>query len=72
MMVAFLVLAIFHPGRFLVGPDSEIPKISRLEKKQLKQDRKASKTTRGSSFPAHVADEYDVSDYPLNERRQDV
>jgi hypothetical protein len=72
MMVAFLILAIFHPGRFLVGPGSEMPKLSRDEKKQQKRDRKASKKSRGSSLQGHVTDEYEVPNYPSTERRQDV
>ncbi|KAL2132508.1 hypothetical protein VTI74DRAFT_3727 [Chaetomium olivicolor] len=40
MMVALLILAIFHPGRFLVGPDSEFPRVSRKEKKARKREKK--------------------------------
>lgn len=40
MMVCFLLLAIMHPGRFLVGPDSEIPKKTRKEKKAEKKAKK--------------------------------
>lgn len=43
MMVALLILAIWHPGRYLVGPDSEFPKVSRKEKKAAKAERKAAK-----------------------------
>ncbi|KKY27425.1 putative rta1 domain protein [Diplodia seriata] len=43
MMVALLLLAIFHPGRSLVGPESEFPKMSREEKKAAKKERKAAK-----------------------------
>ncbi|KAI1864074.1 hypothetical protein JX265_007370 [Neoarthrinium moseri] len=46
MMLALLILAIWHPGRFLVGPESEFPKLSRAEKKQAKADRKAAKAQR--------------------------
>jgi hypothetical protein len=74
MIVAFLILAIFHPGRFLVGPESEIPKMSKYEKKQQKRDRKAAKssrkTSKGSSLPGHITDEYEVSEHPTSERRQ--
>ncbi|KAK4997654.1 hypothetical protein LTR28_013910 [Elasticomyces elasticus] len=35
-MLAILVLVIWHPGRTLVGPDSEFPRLSRAEKKALK------------------------------------
>jgi hypothetical protein len=43
MMIAILVLIIWHPGRTLVGPESEFPHLSRKEKKALKQERKARK-----------------------------
>lgn len=43
MMVAILLLAVFHPGRSLVGPESEFPKMSRKEKKAAKKERKAAK-----------------------------
>ncbi|KAM7196697.1 RTA1 like domain containing protein [Rhypophila sp. PSN 637] len=43
MMVALLILAVFHPGRFLIGPDSEFPKISRKEKKAIKMMRREEK-----------------------------
>jgi hypothetical protein len=43
MMTALLILAIFHPGRTLVGPDSEFPKLSRKEKKALKAAKKEAK-----------------------------
>lgn len=43
MMVAMLLLVIFHPGRSLVGPESEFPRLSRKEKKAAKQEKKAAK-----------------------------
>lgn len=43
MMIALLILAIFHPGRYLVGPESEFPKISRKEKKAMKMARREEK-----------------------------
>ncbi|SPQ23522.1 188dcaef-3bc2-413c-a467-a8a255d564fa [Thermothielavioides terrestris] len=43
MMVALLLLAIYHPGRYLVGPDSEFPRLSRKEKKALKCEKKAAR-----------------------------
>jgi hypothetical protein len=33
MILALLALALFHPGRFLIGPDSEFKKISHAEKR---------------------------------------
>ncbi|PNS21343.1 hypothetical protein CAC42_1122 [Sphaceloma murrayae] len=43
MMVAILLVAIFHPGRYLVGPDSEFPHVSRKEKKAAKKQKKEEK-----------------------------
>jgi hypothetical protein len=43
MMVTLLILAIIHPGRYLVGPDSEFPHVSRKEKRALKQEKKAAR-----------------------------
>ncbi len=41
IMVALLVLAIWHPGRYLVGPESEFHRLSRREKKERKREKKA-------------------------------
>ncbi len=41
MMVALLIIAVWHPGRYLIGPDSEFPSLSRREKKQRKREKKA-------------------------------
>ncbi|CAJ2500775.1 Uu.00g036280.m01.CDS01 [Anthostomella pinea] len=46
MMLALLTLAVCHPGRTLVGPESEFHKRSRAEKKAEKQELKASKKQR--------------------------
>ncbi|PSK54048.1 Protein RTM1 [Elsinoe australis] len=43
MMVAILLIAIFHPGRYLVGPDSEFIKVSRKEKKAIKMQKREEK-----------------------------
>lgn len=42
-MVAILALAIIHPGRTLIGPESEFLRISRKERKALKKEKKAAK-----------------------------
>ncbi|KAH6611789.1 RTA1 like protein-domain-containing protein [Chaetomium sp. MPI-SDFR-AT-0129] len=41
MMVALLIVAIWHPGRYMVGPESEFPRVSRRERKQRKREKKA-------------------------------
>lgn len=43
MMIALLILAIWHPGRYMIGPESEFPKKSRKEKKKEKQEKKQQK-----------------------------
>ena len=40
MLIALTLLNIFHPGTVLRGPESEFPKLSRKEKKILKQEKK--------------------------------
>jgi len=41
MMVALLIIAVWHPGRYMAGPDSEFPRVSRRERKQRKREKKA-------------------------------
>ncbi|KAI1374214.1 hypothetical protein F4677DRAFT_447539 [Hypoxylon crocopeplum] len=43
MMLALLILAIWHPRRTLVGPASEFPRKSKAGRKKDKQERKAAK-----------------------------
>jgi hypothetical protein len=40
IMSALLILAIWHPGRYLVGPESEFHRLSRREKKERKREKK--------------------------------
>jgi hypothetical protein len=46
MFLALLLLSAMHPGRVLVGPDSEFPRLSRKEKKMLKQEKNTLKQER--------------------------
>jgi hypothetical protein len=39
MILALLMLLIWHPGRFLVGPESQFPNVSRKERKALRMQR---------------------------------
>ncbi|KAJ4401150.1 hypothetical protein N0V91_008172 [Didymella pomorum] len=41
MCLALLLLSVIHPGRVLVGPESEFPQLSRKEKKTMEQEKKA-------------------------------
>ncbi|KAF5647333.1 phospholipid-translocating ATPase [Fusarium sp. NRRL 52700] len=43
ILIALVLLNILHPGFVLRGPDSEFPKLSRKEKKALKQQKKMEK-----------------------------
>ncbi|EWZ41528.1 RTA1 like protein-domain-containing protein [Fusarium oxysporum Fo47] len=43
ILIALVLLNIVHPGFVLRGPDSEFPKLSRKEKKALKQQKKMEK-----------------------------
>ncbi|KAK6523235.1 hypothetical protein TWF694_006125 [Orbilia ellipsospora] len=43
MVLACITWNLFHPGRYLIGPESEFPKLTRKEKKALKAEKKAAK-----------------------------
>ncbi|KAF5547296.1 phospholipid-translocating ATPase [Fusarium napiforme] len=43
ILIALVLLNIMHPGFVLRGPDSEFPKLSRKEKKAIKQQKKMEK-----------------------------
>ena len=46
MLSALTLLNAFHPGRFLVGPESEFPSYTRAEKKAMKQQKKTEKAAK--------------------------
>lgn len=46
MFLALLVFHIYHPGKVLVGPDSEYPKLTKEEKKAAKEEKRAAKERR--------------------------
>ena len=46
MLSALTTLNAFHPGRFLVGSESEFPSYTRAEKKAMKQQKKAEKAAK--------------------------
>jgi hypothetical protein len=43
MFLALISYHIYHPGRALVGPDSEYPKLSKEEKDSGKEEKAAKK-----------------------------
>jgi hypothetical protein len=67
MMIALLLLAIWHPGRTLVGPDSEFPKktkktkaekkAAKAEKERLRLERKDEKRSRKAHGKAYRKEE---------------
>jgi len=62
MSIALLLFNIWHPGRFLVGPESEFPKKQKKDKKSKK-----SKSEKGELdlIPLHSVDQYPVDQYPV-------
>lgn len=74
MMIAALVLAIVHPGRFLVGPESEFPRKTRAEKKAAKREKKeakaqkkAMKKNKGNELKVYSYDMVQPSDAELTQ-----
>jgi hypothetical protein len=43
ILLALLLLSVMHPGRVLVGPESEFPRLSRREMKTMKQEKRVLK-----------------------------
>ncbi|KAB8217607.1 RTA1 like protein-domain-containing protein [Aspergillus novoparasiticus] len=43
IFIGMMLWNVLHPGRMMPGPDSEFPKLSRSEKKQMKQEAKEAK-----------------------------
>ncbi|RMJ25836.1 RTA1 domain-containing protein [Aspergillus sp. HF37] len=46
MFTALVLLNVFHPGRVLCGPFSDFPRLSRAEKKRLRQEKREMKDSR--------------------------
>ncbi|CEI68927.1 unnamed protein product [Fusarium venenatum] len=46
ILIALVLLNVMHPGFVLRGPESEFPKLSRKEKKALKEEKKQAKKAR--------------------------
>lgn len=67
MMICLLILSIMHPGRTLVGPDSELPKKSRAEKKAEKAKKKAEKASKkkAKAVAKHPSASLSASDVEL-------
>jgi len=54
MLLALIVLSIFHPGRSICGPGSKFPKLTKAEKKEMKARRKAGKAWRKEASYEHL------------------
>ena len=52
MFLALLAMSIGHPGRTLVGPDSEFPHLTRKEKKAIKAAAKTAKLEEKLNLPS--------------------
>lgn len=65
MCLSLLVMAIGHPGRTLVGPDSEFPHLTRKEKKAAKAAAKMDKLEKklNGSSPSFDSNSFVVQTY---------
>ncbi|KAG8669041.1 hypothetical protein FPOAC1_008428 [Fusarium poae] len=61
ILIALVLLNIMHPGFVLRGPESEFPKLSRKEKKALKEEKKQAKKAR-------KAGAQEVEELPIDKR----
>lgn len=69
MLLAFVALNIMHPGYILKGPDGEFPKVTRAEKKAIKQQKKEEKAQRKAAKNGTSVGKYMRSeDIALDER----
>ncbi|KAF3035582.1 hypothetical protein E8E12_006798 [Didymella heteroderae] len=54
MLLALLLLSVMHPGRVLVGSESEFPRPSRKEKKLMEQQEKEEKCSSKNRLHAYI------------------
>jgi hypothetical protein len=67
-LIALVLLNIMHPGFVLRGPDSEFPKLSRKEKKALKQQKKQEKKQAKETKKARKAGAQELKNLSVDER----
>jgi hypothetical protein len=84
MMFCIIVLSVYHPGRYLVGPDSKFPKKTRAEKKAEKQAKKEAKRAKkeqkkaeklgikASRNPTFARGEYAPDSYNLSSQEEGI
>jgi hypothetical protein len=70
MFIALLVLNIVHPGRILQGPDSEFLRVSRQEKKRIKEEKKVAKRAEREmkKQARRKQDDVELVQFPLTKR----
>lgn len=69
MLLAFVALNIMHPGYILKGPDGEFPKLTRAEKKAIKEKKKQEKAERKAAKKGGAMGKYmRTEDIALDER----
>lgn len=67
MLLALIVLNVMHPAFVLRGDDSEFPKLSRKEKKAIKQQKKEEKQRRKEAKKAKKQGNYELDNRFMDE-----
>ncbi|CAM1511689.1 Fc.00g092020.m01.CDS01 [Cosmosporella sp. VM-42] len=62
MLIALALLAAMHPGFVLRGPDSDFPRLTRAEKKALKQEKKDEKRRQKAAKKARKEGGYELEE----------
>lgn len=68
ILIALVLLNVMHPGFVLRGPDSEFPKLSRKEKKALKQQKKQEKKQAKETKKARKTGAQELKNLSVDER----
>ncbi|KAM5347966.1 hypothetical protein ACJ41O_007790 [Fusarium nematophilum] len=69
MLFALVLLNVMHPGFVLRGPDSEFPRLTRKEKKALKEQKKVEKKQRKAAKKARKTGGYELERGFIDEDR---
>ncbi|KAF7542950.1 hypothetical protein G7046_g10086 [Stylonectria norvegica] len=67
MLIALVLVNVVHPGFFLKGPDSDFPKITRSDKKQMKRQAKAEKRHQKAAKEARKNGSYQLEEGRLSQ-----
>ncbi|KAF4967932.1 hypothetical protein FSARC_4625 [Fusarium sarcochroum] len=68
ILIALVLLNVMHPGFVLRGPDSEFPKLSRKEKKALKEQKKQDKNRAKEAKKARKAGAQELKNLSVGEQ----